>query len=190
MCFRGHRIREFVIVGTREFKMRAEIYPIAGLPNGRLAIMPRPRAGDWLADEIKSWQQSGMNLIVSLLEDAEISELGLEQEATLSESAGLQFVRFPIPDRGVPRSEVEMVALVGSLTAELRKGCGVAIHCRIGVGRSALVAACVLAGLGSSVETSWASIQQARGLSIPDTTEQRAWVNSFVRRYLTNQSDP
>src|SRR5438874_882122 len=39
--------------------MRAEIYPIAGVPFGRLAIMPRPRAGDWLPDEVASWRGAG-----------------------------------------------------------------------------------------------------------------------------------
>ena len=160
--------------------MRAEIYPIAGVPVGRLAIMPRPRAGDWLSDEVASWQRAGLAVIVSLLEDGEIAELGLEQESALCEQTGLVFLRFPIPDRGIPVSRDRFSALVTSLVEHLRQGRGVGIHCRIGVGRSALVAACVLAVSGVPLESAWLSIQHARGLSVPDTPEQRQWVTSWL----------
>jgi hypothetical protein len=78
--------------------MRAEIYPISNMPRGRLAIMPRPRAGDWLAGEIDSWRQSGLDVIISLLQDCEIAELGLEQESDHCAEAGLGFIHYPIPD--------------------------------------------------------------------------------------------
>jgi len=155
--------------------MRAEIYPIATVPCGRLAIMPRPRAGDWLAGEIDSWRRSGLNVIVSLLEESEIAELGLEQEQALCQRAGCEFLSFPISDRGVPASTEEFSALIQTLVHHLRKGRGVGIHCRMGIGRSALVAAHVVVALGMPVELAWESIEQARGLPVPDTPEQRAW---------------
>jgi protein-tyrosine phosphatase len=160
--------------------MRAEIYPIAGVPAGRLAILPRPRAADWLEEEVASWQRSGLEVVVSLLEDAEVAELGLGQEAELCQRAGVRFLRFPIPDRGVPASLRALSELVGTLVAELRQERGVGIHCRIGVGRSALVASCVLAALGLPLESAWASIERARGLSVPDTPEQQAWVARWL----------
>jgi hypothetical protein len=86
--------------------MRAEIYPIAGVPLGRLAVMPWPRAGDWLQDEVASWRGSGLGVIVSLLEDGEVAELGLQQEQELCERAGLTFLRLPVPDRGLPASRL------------------------------------------------------------------------------------
>ena len=162
--------------------MRAEIYPIEGVPTGRLAIMPRPRGGDWLADEIEAWQRCGINCVVSLLEPAEAIELDVQAEPELCKQAGLEYLAFPIADRGVPRSAEALSPLVDSLVGRLREGRSVAIHCRIGVGRSALVAACVLAALGQSVEAAWQAIEQARGLSVPDTPEQRAWVADFIER--------
>jgi protein-tyrosine phosphatase len=160
--------------------MRAEVYPIKGVPAGRLAIMPRPRAGDWLADEIASWQRSGLDAVVSLLEDREVAELELDEEAELCGEAGLRFLRLPIADRGVPDSHAAVTDLVETLRAELAQGRGVGIHCRIGVGRSALVAACVLAVLGVPLESAWAALQQARGMPVPDTAEQRVWVAAWV----------
>lgn len=156
--------------------MRAEVYPIADVPHGRLAIMPRPRAGDWLEDEVASWKAAGLDVIVSLLQDSEVSELELHEEAAVCERAGLLFLRLPIPDRGLPTSHKEVTALVRKLLAHLFQGHGVGIHCRIGVGRSALVAACVLADLEVPLDSAWASLQKARGMAVPDTPEQKAWV--------------
>jgi hypothetical protein len=42
------------------------MYPIADRPSRRLAIMPRPRAGDWLEDEAISWRRQGLDTVVSL----------------------------------------------------------------------------------------------------------------------------
>ena len=152
------------------------MYPIVDCPVGRLAIMPRPRAGDWLEDEARSWRRQGLDVVVSLLEDAEVAELGLADEARACERAGLRFIRFPVPDRGVPASESAATDLVVSLTEELRAGGGVGVHCRIGVGRSACLAVCLLVALGVAEEAAWASAQRARRLSVPDTPAQRAWV--------------
>jgi protein-tyrosine phosphatase len=165
--------------------MRAEIYPIVDVPVGRLAIMPRSRAGDWLADEIESWQRSGgLHVVVSLLEEHEIAELGLEEEPGLCRQASLEFVHFPICDRDVPASIRELSALVERVVSHMRENRGVGIHCRVGVGRAALVAACVLVALGQSAESAWSAIRKARGLSVPDTEEQRAW----VARWATTRS--
>jgi predicted protein tyrosine phosphatase len=160
--------------------VKAAVHPIPDLPFGRLAIMPRPRAGDWLEDEIASWRSSGLDVIVSLLQPGEAAELALSQEETLCRQAGLTFLAFPIADRGVPESRAAVTNLVRSLADHLQQGRGVGIHCRIGVGRSALIAACVLVALGRSPESAWSAIEKARGLSAPDTPEQRAWVTAWA----------
>jgi hypothetical protein len=69
---------------------------------GRLAIMARPRADDWLEVDVTEWRTSGVDLVVSLLEREEVSELGLQREAKLCRACGIEFISFSIPDRGVP----------------------------------------------------------------------------------------
>jgi protein-tyrosine phosphatase len=170
--------------------MRAELFSIPDAPCGRLAIMPRPRAGDWLEDEVASWRRSGLDIVVSLLEDDEVNELELAQEAEMCRAAGLRFLRLPVPDRGVPSSTPEVSALVRSLVAEMRAGIGVGIHCRIGVGRSALLAVCVLAALGISIDSAWALVQAARGLAVPDTPAQRAWVADWFEEFDSSSVEP
>jgi hypothetical protein len=48
--------------------MHPKVYCTEAALAGRLAIVPRPRAGDWLDDEIAAWRAEGIDLVVSLLE--------------------------------------------------------------------------------------------------------------------------
>jgi protein-tyrosine phosphatase len=85
-----------------------------------------------------------------LLENDEVRELGLEQEAALSMKAGLFFERFPILDRGVPVSADAAAQLLVSIASKIAIGRSVGVHCRAGIGRSGLVTAGVLLRLGIS----------------------------------------
>src|SRR5215471_2985347 len=128
--------------------MRAEIYWIPGLNGARLAVMPRPRSDEWLTDEVQSWRVAGVARVISLLEPHESEELGLAPEGRLCEANGLTFTSFPLRDRGVPASLAQAARLVDSVASDLLRGEGVAIHCRAGIGRSGLIAGCVLLNLG------------------------------------------
>ncbi|MBN1908795.1 MAG: dual specificity protein phosphatase family protein [Pirellulales bacterium] len=160
--------------------MKAEVYFIAETPGARLAIMPRPRGGDWLIEEIVSWRRSGIDVVVSLLENSEIEEFELQEEGSSCEAMGIKFLRFPISDRGVPDSPGQVSILVSRLVEILHKGQGVGIHCRMGIGRSSLIAACVLVSLGHDIEAAWESITKARGFPVPDTNTQRDWVAEWT----------
>lgn len=162
--------------------MRVEIYEITGLPCGRLAVMPRPRGDDWLEDEIAALRAAGVDTLVCLLTAEEMAELGLTSEAECCAARSLEFVSFPIPDRGVPPSVPAFLAVVRRLARMLAEGKSVAIHCRQGVGRSALLAASVLTALGDEPATAFERIARARGSPVPDTPEQHAWVEQLARR--------
>src|SRR5262245_36465049 len=125
--------------------MRTEIFWIEGTPAGRLGVLPRPRGCGWLDDEVRSLRSGGVDVLVSLLTPEEVGELDLADEAVCCFACGIEFVALPISDRGVPPSASHAAELVRRLASLLAGGKGVAIHCRQGVGRSALVAACVLA---------------------------------------------
>ena len=75
--------------------MKTDVYWIAGPWSGQLAIAPRPRGGDWLEDEIRSWREIGLDMVVSLLTSSEIMEFELDQEARWCRKAVLNFVPFP-----------------------------------------------------------------------------------------------
>jgi protein-tyrosine phosphatase len=164
---------------TRETQMRSTIYWIEAAAKGRLGIMARPRSGDWLDDEIAGWEAAGINTIVSLLERDEVNELGLGDEEKLCRRHGMTFISFPIPDRGVPRTEGETEILARNIALKLKDGTTVAIHCRAGIGRSSLIAACALVCSGLDAGSAFEAISKARGIKVPDTDEQRSWVTRF-----------
>jgi hypothetical protein len=156
-----------------------EVYQIPGVEAGRLAILGRPRPGQ-LAAAATAWRQAGLDLVVCLLDEAEAAGMGLAGEAELCRAAGLRFLRFPLPDAGVPASREAVSVLVDSLAAELRAGAGVGIHCRMGIGRSALVAACLLLVLGQPIEAAWDLVQRGRGVPVPHTPWQRDWIAGWA----------
>ena len=157
-------------------RMKAEVYWVPGPWPGRLGILPRPRGGDWLEDEVRSWRAAGIDVVASLLTPDEIAEFELQKEGTRSKAEGLEFYAFPIPDRGVPRSRTEFEKLIGDLVRELKRGKNVVAHCRQGIGRSALVAASLLTSSGEKPDEAFRRIEEVRGRSVPETAEQREWV--------------
>lgn len=159
--------------------MRPQVYWINLPMAGRLAIMARPRAGDWLDDEISGWRVQGIDTVVSLLEPEEVSELGLQREAALCRALGIEFLSFPIPDRGIPESLRDAVGLAQWLTTRIGEARVVAVHCRAGIGRSSLIAACTLVCSGIEPAMAFEAIGRARGVSVPDTEGQRDWVTAF-----------
>jgi protein-tyrosine phosphatase len=161
--------------------MRAEIYWIEHEGPGRLAIMPRPRGRDWLQEEIEAMAKEGVRVLVSHLTAGEAAECGLQEEGRLCEEAGIEFVSFGIADRGVPGMD-EAEELVAKLVERMKRERAVAVHCRAGIGRSALTAAAVLWRLGVGPEEAFRRISQARGMQVPDTQEQIEWVKGFCRR--------
>lgn len=160
--------------------MRTTAYRIAGPWPGRLAIVPRPRGGDWLEEEVRSWREAGLDVMVSLLTHDEDTELELHQEALLCRARGIQFHAYPIPDRGVPASRKATTDLVQKLEKVLEADQSVAVHCRQGIGRSSLIAALLLISAGIDPEAALAQISQARGCAVPDTIEQSNWIKSFA----------
>ncbi len=160
---------------------KPDVYWLDGPWPGKLAILARPRGGDWLSDEVAGWKEAGVDVVVSLLTRSEGSELDLINEHELVQRNGLRFINYPIADYSVPASKKDIRQLVSKLEAWLVRGKSVGIHCRQGIGRSSLVAACVLLTSGESPGTVFQHITRARGRPVPDTSEQRDWVTAFAQ---------
>jgi len=157
-----------------------DLYPIREFDGLTLSIMPRPRAGDWLEDEVAGWQSAGLEVVVSLLEPSEVMELGLVSEPELCERHAIQFQSFPIPDRGVPVHIPLFNSFIEVLAGRLSKGSSIGVHCRAGIGRSALVAACILVRAGIPYPLTFPAISRARRVQVPDTEQQEQWVRKFA----------
>lgn len=160
---------------------RPTIHWVNGLAPRRLALMPRPLGGEGLTEELEGWRLAGITSVVSLLEWHEIRELELEREEALCGASGIRFRSFPIKDRGTPASVSAVSALVTTLGAELETGQAVAIHCRAGIGRTGLIAGCLLHSLNVPQREIFPLLSRARGVTVPDTPEQEDWLKQFVR---------
>src|SRR6266699_5198242 len=88
----------------------------------QLAIVPRPRGGDWLSDEMLALRQAGIDVVVSMLQEEEARELGLDREASSAQEKGLQFINFPVPDRGVPLDTSSFIEFLEDLENQLARG--------------------------------------------------------------------
>lgn len=164
--------------------MKAEIYWIRDIAPHRIATMPRPRTGDWLEDEIQSLKREGVDVLVSLLTEDEVLYFDLGAEPDNCRSCGIEFISFPITDRETPESETVTLEFVQRLADLVKAGKGVAIHCFAGIGRSSLIAACVLVTLGINPQAVFELIKRSRGCEVPDTREQLEWFYSFASSSL------
>jgi hypothetical protein len=109
---------------------------------GAVGVMPRPRGGDWLEDEIAALAGAGVTTLVSLLEPAEEDDLKLERERSTAEALGLDYLSLPMPDRGTPLDSRATLRVVELLA--------------IAIGM-AVVSWCIV-GKGSAVRLSWPAL--------------------------------
>ncbi len=160
--------------------MGTELHWVKGPWEGKLALAPRPRGGDWLEEEMAAWRRAGIDTVVSLLTPDEERDLDLRQESRGVKARGMKFVALPIPDRDVPNSESEVSAVLDRMDSDLSAGKNVVVHCRQGVGRTGLVAACLLVAKGLTPESAVKTISAARGNPVPETAEQRRWIDHYA----------
>lgn len=159
--------------------MYTKIYWIHNFANGaKLGIMPRPRGDDWLEEEIIKLKKQNISLWVSLLEQHEINELRLRQQPALCSKHALDFINFPIVDRSVPEKGIKLDSLIDQLYHQIQNGRSVVIHCRMGIGRSSVIAACILLKEGFTTDQLLQKITSARGLKVPDTEAQIQWLKT------------
>lgn len=155
-------------------------YGIDGPWSGELAIISRPRGGEWLDDELRSLKEAEFNVLLSLLTKEEAKELGIAKEAELSAKYGLDFLSFPIPDLGVPDSTAATRDVLAQILEQLHRGKKIGVHCRQGIGRSGLMVASLLVMAGLEPSAAFRKVSAARGLEVPETSQQRDWVMEFA----------
>jgi ADP-ribosylglycohydrolase len=112
--------------------------------------------------------------------------------------AGLEHRRFPVTDHGLPTDVRQMAEILECLRQALRAPRAVYLHCRAGIGRTGMVAGCLLVEQGLSGEAALEQLnrlwqQSARSAlwpSVPETAAQVEYVRSWVPRDAAAQADP
>ena len=154
----------------------AELYRIETLGAGFIAIMARPELDAGLDAVCAGLVELGVGQVVSLLEPGEAHALGLDGEREAVRAHGMRFASCPIHDLGVPPSVDDFARAIRRAHRQVTGGINTAVHCRAGVGRSGLFAAGVLLHAGYGVDDAFARISRIRGVTVPETRQQRAWL--------------
>jgi protein-tyrosine phosphatase len=153
------------------------IYTVARELPGTLSTMAAPQ-GD-LDVILPALREQGVDTLVSLLPADQTAMLLLTDEPYAAYRSGLAFRSLPVPDLGVP-DHAAFARPLRELSDELNAGRHVLVHCWGGVGRSSMVAAALLVIRGSTPEAAWHRVAYARGVPVPETDEQRDWVDALV----------
>jgi ADP-ribosylglycohydrolase len=129
--------------------------------------------------------QAGIGCFLDLTQEGEVTPY----QGELPE--GVQYLRRPITDHALPRKPAQMTKILECLQQALAAGRPVYLHCRAGIGRTGVVAGCLLVerGLGGEeavleLNRLWQqSARSAQWPSIPETPEQV----EYVRRWRPRQ---
>lgn len=162
---------------------------------GRLGIAMAPgrhdRAGsvswwrDLHADLRRLRHVHRAQLLVTLLTDEELRDLGIANLAEELDVHGLEAARLPIRDGGVPAPQQidETMGLLYDVVSHVRDGHTVVVHCRAGQGRSGMLAAMTLAALGVDPAEAIARVREVQPRAV-ETVGQEAYVGVAATAWL------
>ncbi|KXX65676.1 cyclin-dependent kinase inhibitor 3 family protein [Marichromatium gracile] len=125
-------------------------------------------------DVIVAW---GATLVLTLVEPAELVTLKVPELGEAVRRRGIDWRHLPIADYSVPSPAFETQWLTHGpeIRQRLRDGEAVLVHCRGGLGRAGMIAACLLVELGMDPETAIREVRRARKGAI-ETSSQLALV--------------
>jgi protein-tyrosine phosphatase len=151
---------------------------------GRLGITICPGRRDRdrnLEADLARLRAEGVDRLLCLSTEAELDWAGVGELGSRAEAFGLNYRWLPVPDQGTC-SLSEAIDLVGWCRDGLRRGESVVVTCMGGLGRSGMIAACILVDVGLSPPAAIASVRAARG---PRALEMRLASQSGVERFET-----
>ena len=153
-------------------------YWIKKLNRCEIGISPCPTGDLGLEAEIESLVQGDQIVIISLLTEEEKIALGLQDEKSICDNHGVEFMEFPITDMSIPGfiKYTEFIEELYPRTIEVDR---ILIHCRAGIGRSATIALGLMIKHGLSLKESIKLMSMIRGVDVPQSRSQRKLLSYF-----------
>jgi len=146
-----------------------------------------------LEADLEALVHAGASVLVSLLEESELARYAIQDLYPSARKHGLEVLRMPIPDGGLPRSLVEVDELLDAMESLEAKGAHLVIHCRGGLGRTGTIAGCYLVRNGHSAAEALAIVSRARKSDrCPENKRQREFVAEYAvwRRRAVSPTTP
>lgn len=123
---------------------------------------------------------AGTQVIAPLIEDFEYDLLGMEGYLEAAAQHHLTVAPYAIPDRDVPRDPPDFASYVDELMTHLLNGRHVVVHCRGGLGRAGLTAACLLVQAGQTPDEAIRLVRETRSTKAIETSAQEAYIHAFA----------
>lgn len=144
---------------------------------------PDGRGRAWqrdLARDVASIRAAGFGTVLTLVDDDELARLGAPDLPAQLRRAGINGLRFPIPDFGVPDAAAQQVwrGVQAEVLARLHAGQSVLLHCAAGLGRTGTMAAVLLKALGDTADEAIGRVRAARPGTI-ETEGQARFVHDI-----------
>jgi ADP-ribosylglycohydrolase len=158
---------------------------------GRMLVgaYPGSRSRAQAMERLRRLLESGVTCFIDLTEPDEIASYEALLPFETPDGRRVEHLREPIVDHGVPASRETMARILAMIDGALDSGHTVYLHCRAGIGRSAMAAGCWLAersGDGGQalreLAACWPQAAQSRHwLRVPETDEQVRFVLDWAR---------
>ena len=146
---------------------------------------PYGHGGSWdrdLKTDLRELRQRHRaDVLICLLEDHELALLHIEDLPAEAEAAGLEFVRFPIPDVTAPAHDETLQNTVKLAIERAQSRKRVVVHCRGGCGRAGTFAAYCLVALGEQPHHVIRFVRAVRPCAV-ETREQEQSIIDFPWR--------
>jgi protein-tyrosine phosphatase len=146
---------------------------------GRPSYPDEPPKAQAVETGVLAWRESGVDLVLSLIEDWEVPRRAPGLFEALARQR-IEVQRFPIADFGVPREAPAFGRLLRNVVDRLAAGDGILVHCNAGLGRTAVVLASILKAHGLALDP----VTELRRIYRP-TAMQDPVQETFVRELLT-----
>lgn len=141
----------------------------------RLAGSGRPGLLADLDEDVEFLRTEGIRTIATLTEQPVVG---------LVERDEFDHLHFPIPDMGFPTPR-SCAALCQQVLARMERG-AVLLHCRAGLGRTGMVAACCLVAMGEPAARALQRVRNINRLYV-QTRSQEQFIEHFARHLAQTQ---